>query len=306
MCAACPTGPHVAEDDVLDTLLEEGLAARTARPDPRRADGGSPRDRARPGSRARSRRRGSSQVLTVAVDVEDLAELACVCELLQLCDAGVVEEEVARHENAPFGSGQLGKLLRLPPVSAIGFSTRTCFLIRSARFASSACVGTGVAMTTASTSGSSRASSRRSVSTVEGKRARRGSMRDGSTSQSHFRRASSLKFLASSHPTGRARPARLQLPHLAVRRARRARRVAKVDHEAGLRRERLVIDAAVRRDDDDAFRAREHAVERDRVELVLGQVRHVAVGVGDVGALGPESSISFNAGDSRRSPTSSL
>ena len=55
-----------------------------------------------------------SQVLTVAVDVEDLAELACVDELLQLGHAGVVEEQVAGHEDAPFGSGQLGELVRLP------------------------------------------------------------------------------------------------------------------------------------------------------------------------------------------------
>ena len=44
------------------------------------------------------------EVLAVAVDAEHLAEVARVDELLQLADAGVVEQQMARHQHLPAGS----------------------------------------------------------------------------------------------------------------------------------------------------------------------------------------------------------
>src|SRR3990172_11050608 len=54
-----------------------------------------------------------AEVLAVPVDIEDIAELARVHELLELHDAGVVEQEVPRHECEPLLLGEGDELLRL-------------------------------------------------------------------------------------------------------------------------------------------------------------------------------------------------
>jgi hypothetical protein len=51
------------------------------------------------------------EVLTVAVDVEKSAEVASCDELFQLRDPGVVEQEVARHEDEPALLGESDELL---------------------------------------------------------------------------------------------------------------------------------------------------------------------------------------------------
>ena len=79
-----------------------------------------------------------------------------------------------------------------------------------------------------------------------------------------------------------------ELPYAAVRGCRSARRVSEVDHEPGPVGEAVVVDPGVRGDDGDAVGALERAVERRRREPVLGQLGHVRVVVGDVGALVPQ------------------
>ena len=54
-----------------------------------------------------------AEVLAVAVDAGDVAELAGVDELLHLAQARVVEEQVARHEDAVARAGERDELLHL-------------------------------------------------------------------------------------------------------------------------------------------------------------------------------------------------
>ena len=54
-----------------------------------------------------------AEVLAVAVDAEDVAELAGVDELLQLAHAGVVEQQVARHQHEASLLGERDELLHL-------------------------------------------------------------------------------------------------------------------------------------------------------------------------------------------------
>src|SRR5581483_9604490 len=53
------------------------------------------------------------EVLAVSVDAEDLAELSGSDELLQLLHAGVVEQQVARHQHPVAGRGQPDELVHL-------------------------------------------------------------------------------------------------------------------------------------------------------------------------------------------------
>ena len=82
-------------------------------------------------------RADDAEVLAVAVDAEHLAELARVDQLLQLPHAGVVEEQVARHEHEV---ALLRRARRSSSISAAriagGFSTKTCLPASSACFAS--------------------------------------------------------------------------------------------------------------------------------------------------------------------------
>ncbi len=66
-----------------------------------------------------------------------------------------------------------------------GFSTKTCLPASSARSASSWCVGTGVAITTASSESSASSSSNDSVTRACGKRRANCSRSSGDESQSH-------------------------------------------------------------------------------------------------------------------------
>ena len=50
-------------------------------------------------TRARSRRADAAEILSVSIDAEDVAEFAGVDQLLELLDAGVVEQQVAGHED---------------------------------------------------------------------------------------------------------------------------------------------------------------------------------------------------------------
>ena len=53
-----------------------------------------------------------AEVLPVPVDVEDVAELARVDDLLQLPDSRVVQQQVAGHEDTAVRLGDLDELLR--------------------------------------------------------------------------------------------------------------------------------------------------------------------------------------------------
>ena len=131
---------QVAEDDVLDAARQEVASVRD-RLDraPRRAGGGSPRGRGRRATRARSRScRIDAEVLAVAVDAEDVSELAGVDELLQLHDGRVVEQEVARHEREPVAvrAARRARPSRRRASRAASRRTRAC-PASSARIASS-------------------------------------------------------------------------------------------------------------------------------------------------------------------------
>ena len=91
---------EVAEDDILDAVLEEVAAQRDR--DLRLLveeieDHREVVDAERP-ERVLVRA-NDPEVLAVAVDAKHVAELAGVDQLLQLLDAGVVEEQVARHQD---------------------------------------------------------------------------------------------------------------------------------------------------------------------------------------------------------------
>ncbi len=119
---------QVAEDDVLDALLEERLAAcpdlggllvEQMEDDREVVDAEAPERVLVAPDRA--------EVLTVAVDVEHLAELTVIDELLELADARVVQEQMAGHEHELALRGERSSSSASPAVSAIGFSTNTCF-----------------------------------------------------------------------------------------------------------------------------------------------------------------------------------
>ena len=105
---------EVAEDDVLDAFLEKRLAAR---PDLGRLLPEQQQDhRQVVDAEAAKRvllRPDRAEVLPVAVDVEDVSEVAGVDDLLQLPYARVVEEQVTGHEHPLSRLGELDELLRL-------------------------------------------------------------------------------------------------------------------------------------------------------------------------------------------------
>ena len=117
---------QVAEDDVLDALLEERLAARPdlgrllaeqVEDDREVVDAEAPERVLVAPDRA--------EVLAVAVDVEDVAELARVDELLELRDARVVEEQVAGHQRrGPAPARRARRAPRPRPPSAPSASRR--------------------------------------------------------------------------------------------------------------------------------------------------------------------------------------
>ena len=103
-----------AEDDVLDPLLQvvhpvrDGLARLLAE---------QPEDHREVVDAERPERvlvrADHAEVLAVAVDAGDLAERAGVDELLHLAEAGVVEEQVARHQHEVALLGERDELLHL-------------------------------------------------------------------------------------------------------------------------------------------------------------------------------------------------
>src|SRR5215216_968440 len=88
---------EVAEDDVLDAFVDERLAAR---PDLRRLLADQVQDHREVVDAERPERvlvlADLAEILTVAVDVEDLAQLAPRDQLAELRDGRVVQEQVAR------------------------------------------------------------------------------------------------------------------------------------------------------------------------------------------------------------------
>ena len=110
-----------------------------------------------------------AEVQAVAVDVADVAQLARVGDLLELVDAGVVLQQVPHHQHLarpPLGARRRAR--RRVTDWASGFSTKQCLPASRTRTACSAWPGTGVASTTASSSGSPSRSSKRSVNRAPG------------------------------------------------------------------------------------------------------------------------------------------
>src|SRR5262245_14026454 len=105
---------QVAEDDVLDPVLEEvaALGRRRLRllveqvEDDREVVDAERPERVLVGAH-------DPQVLAVAVDAQHLAELAAVDQLLQLQDSGVVEQEVAGHQHEVAVGGERNQLVHL-------------------------------------------------------------------------------------------------------------------------------------------------------------------------------------------------
>jgi hypothetical protein len=105
---------EVAEDDVFDAVVEEGVAvcahlARLLRDQEQEHREVVHAERPE-GVLVRPER---AEVLPVPVDVEDVAELSRVDDLLQLLDAGVVEQEVSRQQNEAALLGEVAELLEL-------------------------------------------------------------------------------------------------------------------------------------------------------------------------------------------------
>ena len=103
-----------AEDDVLDAGVEERVAVR---PDLGRLLVREVEDHRDVVDAERPERvlvlADRAEVLAVAVDAEDVAEVARVDELLELADAGVVEEQVAGHQHLAARLGEGDELLHL-------------------------------------------------------------------------------------------------------------------------------------------------------------------------------------------------
>ena len=166
--------------------------------------------------------------------------------------------------------------------SAIGFSTKTCFPAASARRASSTCVGTGVATTTASTASSCEEiveAGRRPGRRV---RAAAATARRSSSVADPGEPASSAKLRARfdppSQPAARSGRRGSQLPYVPVHAPVRARGVAEVDDELSAIGQVVVVDSLVRRHDHDAVgRLAAARRARPRTEPVLGELRDVRV-----------------------------
>src|SRR4051812_3454739 len=105
---------EVAEDDVLDAVREEVAAVGDRRLRllvEQMEDHGQVVDAERP-ERVLVRA-DDAQVLPVPVDAEHLAQLAAVDELLQLLDAGVVEQQVTGHQHEVLSPRELDQLVHL-------------------------------------------------------------------------------------------------------------------------------------------------------------------------------------------------
>src|SRR6266550_1048172 len=105
---------EVAEDDVLDAVVEEGVAVcpNLARllSDQEQEHREIVHAQRPEGVLVRPER---AEVLPVPIDVEDVAELSRVDDLLQLLNAGVVEQKVSRQENEAALLGEVAELLEL-------------------------------------------------------------------------------------------------------------------------------------------------------------------------------------------------
>ena len=105
---------EVAEDDVLDAVLEEVAALRGRHLGllvEQVQDHGQVVDSERP-ERVLVRA-DDAEVLAVAVDAEHLAQLASVDQLLQLLDARVVEQQMAGHQDEVALRGEPDQLVHL-------------------------------------------------------------------------------------------------------------------------------------------------------------------------------------------------
>ena len=175
-CAARPgREAQEAEHDVLDARAHVGLAARLDLEGSSSARCSSDRDVVR-AERPQRVLVGAqlAEVEPVRVDVVDVAELAGVGDLLELGDAGVVLEQVADHQDPAGLRGRGDRALGVRDRTAPAASRRSSACRRrSTRSASAAWVGTGVASTTASRSGSASRSSRSAVKRARRERARR-------------------------------------------------------------------------------------------------------------------------------------
>ena len=105
---------EIAEDDVLDAFVVVRLAAG---PDLGRLLTDQVEDHGQVVDAERPERvlvlADLSEVLTVPVQVEDVAQLAALDQLLQLHDRGVVEQEVSREEDEAALLGERDELVRL-------------------------------------------------------------------------------------------------------------------------------------------------------------------------------------------------
>ena len=127
-----------AEDDVLDARLQEVAAVRDGLG---RLLAEQPEDHREVVDAERPERvlvrADDAEVLAVAVDAGDVAELAGVDELLHLAQARVVEEQVPGHEHeVPLARARSTSSSISSPRIAGGFSTKTCLPASSACFAS--------------------------------------------------------------------------------------------------------------------------------------------------------------------------
>ena len=114
MCDLAGREAEKAEDDVLDPRLDEVLAVGD---DLRRVFAEKPQDDGEVVDAERPEgvlvRADHAEVLAVAVDAGHVAELAGVDELLHLAQARVIEEEVARHQDAVVRTRERDELLHL-------------------------------------------------------------------------------------------------------------------------------------------------------------------------------------------------
>ncbi len=180
-------------------------------------------------------------------------------------------------------------------MSAIGFSTKTCFPACRARVASSAWVTTGVAMTTASTSGSSSRSSKRRVNVVAGEPSLRGPDPALALEIAEPLEPRDLVEVAGEVRAPGPEPDLPDRPGLTASTPSRWPRRPGRSRCGGRRRgaprpaRRSIVDPRVGGHDDDAV-GRRDPLRRDRPRRARSssRARNVGVGVGDLGAAAAE------------------
>ena len=234
-------------------------------------------------------------------------------ELAEPLEPGVVLQQVADHQH-PVRCRAPPPPPRSPSATdcASGFSTKQCLPAASTRSASSACVGTGVATTTASRPGSA------SRSSSVGGRARAGERRAPSA-RARPRSRRRAKQLGVGQPVEVAGEVgapvaeaddahadrRRSQPHQ-VRRLDAARDAAEVDHERRAARPRASRSSpgwAVTITAQSTPSSRRRAA---RASSNSRQLRDVVVVVDELRALLAQQAHDLSAGDSRRSPTPGL